>query len=71
VLGLLGGMVLAVILIYVINRDYFGWTIQVHWPVATLAQQAATILLAAVAASLYPALRASRTPATELTREDF
>ncbi|MDZ4675288.1 MAG: FtsX-like permease family protein [Gemmatimonadota bacterium] len=71
VLGLAGGVVLAAILIYVINRDYFGWTIQVHWPLATLAQQAALILGAAVVASLYPALRASRTPATELTREDF
>lgn len=71
VLGLAGGVVLAVILIYVINRDYFGWTIQVHWPLATLAQQGALILAAAVVASLYPALRASRTPATELTREDF
>lgn len=70
-LGLAGGLVLAAILIYVINRDYFGWTIQVHWPLGTLIQQAALILLAAVAASLYPALRASRTPATELTREDF
>jgi ABC-type lipoprotein release transport system permease subunit len=30
-----------------------------------------TILLAAVAASLFPALRASRTPATELSRDDL
>ncbi len=70
-LGGLGGVVLAAILIYVTNRAYFGWTIQAHVPALDLAQEAATILAAALAASLYPALRASRTPATELSREDI
>ncbi len=70
-MGTVGGVVLACILIYVVNRAYFGWTIQFHWPVPELAQQAVTILLAAVVASLFPALRASRTPATELSRDDL
>ncbi len=68
-LGSVGGLLLAGLLIYVINRAYFGWTIQPYfdpWPVA---QQAAIILAAAVTASLYPAVRASRTPATELSKE--
>ncbi len=71
VLGAVGGLILACILIYVVNRSYFGWTIQFHWPVLELVQQAGTILLAAVVASLFPALRASRTPATELSRDDL
>jgi putative ABC transport system permease protein len=71
VLGAAGGAILACVLIYVVNRSYFGWTIQFHWPLAELAQQAATIIIAAVAASLFPALRASRTPATELSRDDL
>lgn len=74
ILGLLmgtgGGVALAMILIFVINRAYFGWTIQVHWPWEALVQQAVTILGAAVLASGYPALKASRTPASELGRED-
>ncbi|MCC7263452.1 MAG: ABC transporter permease [Candidatus Latescibacteria bacterium] len=70
VLGGAGGVLLAMILIFVINRAYFGWTIQLHWPWAVLATQAATILGAAVLASLYPAFKASRTPASELRRED-
>jgi putative ABC transport system permease protein len=70
VLGLVGGALLASILVFVINRAYFGWTIQVAVPGATLASQAATILLAAALASLYPALRASRTTAAELSRDD-
>lgn len=70
-LGLAGGVILASILVFVINRAYFGWTIQVHWPWGTVLAQSATILAAAVLASLYPALAASRTPATQLSREDL
>ncbi|MFO7655017.1 MAG: FtsX-like permease family protein [Candidatus Krumholzibacteriia bacterium] len=70
-LGMVGGLALAALLILVINRAYFGWTIRPAWPVLELAQQAAVILAAAVAASAYPALRGSRTPATELSREDL
>ncbi|HEX9635977.1 MAG TPA: FtsX-like permease family protein [Acidobacteriota bacterium] len=67
--GLAGGVALALILIFVINRAYFGWTIQLHWPGGAILGQGLTILAAAVLASLYPAARASRTPATELSRD--
>jgi putative ABC transport system permease protein len=70
-LGLVGGIALAGILIFVITRAYFGWTIQVYWPWLPILQQIFTILAAAVLASLYPALRASQTPATELSRDDM
>ena len=69
-LGSLAGVLQAVILIWVINRTYFGWTIQAHWPGWPLLEQFGAILTVAVLASLYPALRASRTPAAELSRED-
>jgi putative ABC transport system permease protein len=68
-LGTVGGIGLAAILIYVINRAYFGWTIQAHWPGWPMAWQFATILAATLLASLYPAFRASKTPATELSRD--
>jgi putative ABC transport system permease protein len=71
VLGLAGGVALAAILIFAINRAYFGWTIQVHWPWGALGRQVGAIVAAAMAASLYPALRASRTPATDLSRDDL
>ena len=70
-LGLVGGIALAGILIFVITRAYFGWTIQVYWPWLPVLQQIFTILAAAVLASLYPALRASQAPATELSRDDM
>jgi putative ABC transport system permease protein len=71
VLGLVGGVLLAALLIYVINRAYFGWTIQPYVPWLAILQQSVTILGAAVLASIYPALRASQTPATELSRDDL
>jgi putative ABC transport system permease protein len=71
VLGLVGGALLAVILILLINRDWFGWTIRFALPAGALVWQAVWILGGALAAAVYPALRASRTPATELTREDL
>jgi len=70
-LGALGGGALSAVLIYVINRAYFGWTIQVAVPFGQLGAGAGTILLAAAAASLVPALRASGTPATQLSRDDL
>jgi putative ABC transport system permease protein len=70
VLGALGGAALALILVYVINRAYFGWTIRLHWPWGDLAAQALVIVAVGTLAALYPALRASRTPATELSRDN-
>ena len=70
-LGAVGGVALAMILIFIINRAYFGWTIAVHWPWGALVREILTILLTAAVASVYPALRASRTPATELSRDDL
>ena len=61
----------ALILIFGINRAYFGWTLKLHWPLDALGRDTLLILLAAVAASVYPALRASGTPAVELNREDL
>lgn len=69
-LGGIGGVLLALILIFVINRTFFGWTIALNWPWHSMAGETAAILLASVVGSVYPALKASRTPATELRKED-
>jgi putative ABC transport system permease protein len=70
-LGTVAGVAFALILIYAVNRAFFGWTIAVDWPIGLLARQNAVVLAAAVLASVYPAWVASRTPATELRREDL
>jgi putative ABC transport system permease protein len=68
-LGLPGGAALAWVLVRLVNRDFFGWTLQLEWPVGLLAVQALTILGAGFVASIYPAARASDAPATELSRD--
>jgi len=68
-LGSVGGAAFAALLILLVNRAWFGWTIAVHVPWADLGFQALTILAIALLASLYPARVAGRTPATELSRD--
>jgi putative ABC transport system permease protein len=68
-LGAAGGGALALVLVRMVNPAFFGWTLGVHVPWARLAMQALAILAAAAAASLHPALVASRTPAQELSRD--
>ena len=54
-IGLCAGLALALLLVYVINVQSFGWTIQFDIPVMFLLQASALLLLAALAAGLYPA----------------
>ncbi|MGH9334578.1 MAG: FtsX-like permease family protein, partial [Vicinamibacteria bacterium] len=70
-LGTTCGIAFALVLIYVVNRAFFGWTIAVDWPFDLILRQSALVLAAAALASVYPAFLASRTPATELRREDL
>jgi len=70
-MGALVGCGLAWLLIFVVNRAYFGWTIQVYPPWNDLFLEVTLILLAALVASFYPAIKASQYPATELTRDDL
>ncbi len=70
-LGTVSGVGFGFVLTYVVNPAFFGWTIALHWPIQQLIWQTAVILLSSQLASLYPALCASRIPATELRREDL
>jgi putative ABC transport system permease protein len=53
--GLALGFALSLILIYVINKQSFGWTIRFHWPVAVLLLAISVVYVATVLAALYPA----------------
>lgn len=59
-LGVALGFALSLLLIYVVNKQSFGWTIQFHPPLSLLAGALSLIWLATVAAGLYPARVASR-----------
>ena len=54
-IGLVLGILLSLLLIYVINFQSFGWTIQFTTPLGFLAQSLAFVLAATVAAGFYPA----------------
>ena len=60
VVGLVAGIALSLVLVFVINVQSFGWTIQFHVPVGFLAQMTLAILVATALAGLYPARRAAR-----------
>jgi putative ABC transport system permease protein len=53
--GVVLGFALSLILIFVINKQSFGWTIRFHWPVAVLAGALSIVYVATVLAGLYPA----------------
>lgn len=68
-IGLVLGCCLSVILVKVINKQSFGWTIQFHWPVGFLLLAIMGIFAAALAAGLYPARIAAASDRTEVVHE--
>ncbi len=49
------GYLLSLILVFVINKQSFGWTIRFHWPIAVLCGALTVVYVATVLAGLYPA----------------
>lgn len=60
VLGLLCGFFLSLLLIYVINKQSFGWTIQFSIPLWSLIQFGLVVMLTSIGAGLIPARRAAK-----------
>jgi putative ABC transport system permease protein len=58
-IGLLVGLAISLVLVYVINLQSFGWTIQFRVPVAFLAQVSLAVVVATAFAGLYPARKAA------------
>jgi putative ABC transport system permease protein len=67
-LALPTGFTLALILIYIINRRSFGWTLQLQVSPGVFLQALALAVIAALLAGVYPALRMSRMLAAEALR---
>ncbi|MCU1329754.1 MAG: hypothetical protein JWN34_5124 [Bryobacterales bacterium] len=67
-LGFVLGMALSLVLIFVINKQSFGWTIQFHPPVALLAEALALVWFMTVLAGAYPARFAARMQPSEAVR---
>jgi len=56
-IGLAAGIAISVVLVQIVNRQSFHWTLEIHWPVATLATLVAAIVaLCAIGARLSAAI---------------
>lgn len=64
------GWLLAWLMIHVINKRSFGWTLEMVVPSSVLMQAFAVAMAAALLAGLYPAARIARTPPVVVMRED-
>ncbi|HET8924308.1 MAG TPA: FtsX-like permease family protein [Candidatus Acidoferrum sp.] len=68
--GLIQGFALSLILIYVINKQSFGWTIRFHWPMQILLGALTVVYAATILAGLYPAQVAVRLNPLEVVHEE-
>jgi putative ABC transport system permease protein len=69
-IGLALGFVLSLLLIYVVNKQSFGWTIQFHPPAGLLAGALLAVWCVTVVAGLYPARVAARLNPIEVIHEE-
>jgi putative ABC transport system permease protein len=64
------GFILALILIYIINRRSFGWTLQMQVEAGPFVQALVVAVAAALLAGIYPAWRMGRMAAAEALRSE-
>jgi putative ABC transport system permease protein len=70
ILGIVGGLALAWVLIAVINKQSFGWTIRMTIPISVLLQAVVLAITAAWLAGYFPARWAARQPVVDGLREE-
>jgi len=68
VLGAINGVLLSLLLIFVINKQSFGWTIQFSVPVAMFGKTLILVIVCALVAGLFPARAAARKNVSEVMR---
>jgi putative ABC transport system permease protein len=64
------GYFLSLILVFVINKQSFGWTIRFHWPVAVILGALSVVYVATILSGLYPARVAVRLNPLEVIHEE-
>jgi putative ABC transport system permease protein len=70
VIGVASGLCLSLVLTGVINRAFFGWTLQLAFPWRSLAVTPFWIFAAAVVAGVLPAWRAGRMALSDVLRAE-
>jgi putative ABC transport system permease protein len=69
-LGLALGIALSLVLIYVVNKQSFGWTIQFHPPALLLSGALLLVWIVTILAGVYPARFAARLEPAEVVHEE-
>ncbi|HEY3414640.1 MAG TPA: FtsX-like permease family protein [Armatimonadota bacterium] len=70
VIGAACGSALGLLLIYVINKQFFGWTVQVHWTPDVFVQGAAIMIATSILAGWLPARQAGNRRVIEAVRAE-
>jgi putative ABC transport system permease protein len=69
-LGLASGAATSLVLVHVVNRQSFGWTIATHWPFGFLAGALAAVLATTLLAAQHPARLAAATDAAQALKAE-
>lgn len=69
-LGGSAGALLAALLVEVVNPAWFGWSLELSWPLGSLFRQGALVLAAGLAAAALPARLAARSGGAAALREE-
>lgn len=70
ILGALSGAVLALVLTWVVNPAFFGWTIHLHVPWLSLAAMPLWMVASTIVAAWFPARRAADAAIAQAIREE-
>jgi putative ABC transport system permease protein len=68
--GIASGLLLALLLIFVINRQAFGWLIELHVPWDFLVESFGMVIIVALVAGIYPSSVAARIRTAEAVRTE-
>src|SRR5512139_3574615 len=68
IFGLICGFLLSILLVYVINKQSFGWTIQFSIPIWSLIQSWLVVMITSIGAGLIPSRRAAKMNVVESLR---
>jgi len=69
--GLAAGAAISLVLIHVVNRQSFNWSIELHWPVGFLFLLTATLLILAVVTAVFAGREAMGMGPVRAVREDW
>ncbi|MEM8955703.1 MAG: FtsX-like permease family protein [Verrucomicrobiota bacterium] len=70
VIGILCGLAMAMVLTWVVNKAFFGWTIRFEIPLTLILYTPLWVILTALAAALFPANQAAKLPLAQSLRTE-